>query len=112
MSSFKRRLRRANRPRPVTVQELATGQWEKRLPHPRRLGPSSPVPYVDLVNYLVTRGYCRTRSEARAALVHGRVNVNGKVWAYPHVPKNHIGHDDYGRPRVMVEGVPDPRPVQ
>lgn len=83
------------------------------MPRPRHaMNTPEPVPHLDLVDYLITRGYCRTRAEALGHLLGGRVNVNGKVWAYPHVPKHSLSHDEFGRPRIMVEGVPDPRPVR
>lgn len=72
-----------------------------------------PERYLSLIGrrgWLVTH-FGMTVRAAREALRHGKVNVNGKVWGYPEVPINSIETDDFGRYRIMVEGVKDTRPT-
>lgn len=107
---FARSLRRRGH-HALTPEELATGAWRKRVPSGRPARSARPIPHMDLVAYLADQGFVRSRTEARRALVGGRVNVNGAVWAYPHVPRHLLEHDQFGRPRIMVEGTPDPRPT-
>jgi hypothetical protein len=99
--------------RRVTPEALASGEVEARLR--RRLEPRMTPPrtsYIDLVEYLVSRGWTAKHSEARDWLLRGKVNVNGEVISYPHFPLKDLEFDNAGRPRIMVEGQPDPREVK
>lgn len=111
---MRRHWRRARREEPeATAEDIASGAVEERLAaklQPQRRG--TPTAYVDLVHYLVEHGYLRTAREARLAIVGGKVNVNGEVYAYQHYPKHQLDRDDLGRYRIMVEGVKDPRPAE
>jgi hypothetical protein len=78
----------------------------RKRPRPR------PTAHIDVRAYLVSRGYVKNRREAAEALEKGKVSINGQTYAYPHFPKHHLEHDDCGRPRIMLEGVRDPRPCQ
>lgn len=71
--------------------------------------PPRPVAYLDLRQYLVDH-FGMTRKEAMAAILEGKVNVNGEVQGYRDFPKHQLERDGLGRPRIMVEGMPDPRP--
>jgi hypothetical protein len=84
----------------------------RKLRRPRSDRGRSPTGYLDVRAYLLSRGYVRNRREAAEALERGKVSINGKTWAYPHHPKHLLDYDDCGRPRIMVEGVPDPRPCK
>jgi hypothetical protein len=66
--------------------------------------------YLDVRAYLLSRGYVRSRRQAAEALEAGKVSINGATYSYPHFPKDQLDYDSCGRPRIMVEGVPDPRP--
>lgn len=68
--------------------------------------------YIDLPAYLLSRGYVGSRREARNAVAEARVSVNGKTYIFRHFPKAELDHDNCGRPRIMVDGVPDPRPCK
>jgi hypothetical protein len=81
---------------------------ERRLAG-RRLPRRLPA-FLDVRAYLLSRGYVRSRREAAEALEAGKVSINGATYAYPHFPKDQLQHDDCGRPRIMLEGTPDPRP--
>ncbi len=113
---FGRRMARAaytgRRLHRVTPEALASGEVEARLAR-RAAGPqaSKPARYLDLVDYIVSRGWTTKRSQARAWLRSGKVNINGATWAYPSYPVKDLEHDSAGRPRIMVEGQPDPRRV-
>jgi hypothetical protein len=63
---------------------------------------------MNLVAYVV-RSWPLRRPEAARLLREGKINVNGKVWAYPDVPKDILTLDQRGNYRIMVEGMPDPR---
>ena len=81
---------------------------------PRRAGRphSRSLAHIDVRRYLVEQGYVRSRREAAEALESGKVSINGKTYAYPHFVKHLLEYDDCGRPRVMVEAIPDPRPCR
>ena len=68
--------------------------------------------YIDVRRYLVEHNYVRSRREAAEALESGKVSINGKTYAYPHFPHHELDYDSCGRPRIMVERVPDPRPCK
>lgn len=73
---------------------------------------SRPTAYIDVRAYLLSRGYVKSRRAAAEALESGKVSINGNTYAYPHFPKHQLEHDDCGRPRIMVDKVPDPRPCR
>lgn len=68
--------------------------------------------YLDVRAYLREQGYVRSRREAAEALEKGKVSINGQTFSYPHFPKHELSYDSCGRPRIMVERVPDPRPCR
>ncbi len=70
------------------------------------------VAHIDVRRYLVENGYVRSKRAAAEALEGGKVSINGKTYAYPHFVKHLLDYDDCGRPRIMVENVPDPRPCK
>jgi hypothetical protein len=84
----------------------------RKLRRPRSDRGRSPTPHIDVRAYLVSRGYVKNRREAAEALESGKVSINRKTYAYPHFPKHLLDYDDCGRPRIMVDNVPDPRPCQ
>lgn len=66
--------------------------------------------HMDLLAY-VSQEWHVSKRQARTWLLDGKINVNGSVWAYPHVPRKEIERDQLGRLRIMVEGESDPRPA-
>lgn len=69
----------------------------------------APRKFLSLPDYLAA-GWGVSHKQAVDWLLSGRVNVNGEVWAYPEVPIDTLNVNDQGNYRIMVEGVPDPRP--
>jgi hypothetical protein len=69
----------------------------------------APRAHLSLPDYLTTH-WPLSRRQAVEKLLGGKVNVNGSVWAYPEVPIDVLQINDEGHYRIMVEGMPDPRP--
>lgn len=69
-----------------------------------------PHKLLDMVDYISTRWSVSPKQARTWLFEEGKVNVNGSVYARPYIPTYELNVNEYGNYRIMVEGVPDPRP--
>lgn len=86
-------------------------KFKRRQQREIRKGMNKLPVYLVLDDYICSR-WGVSKRQAKDWRAEGKINVNGEVQVYPRVEKRLIELDELGRLRIMVEGVPDPRPAQ